>query len=143
MGQQGILEALKAQEGGLIEIYVLGASFDNWRRALNAIMSLEGQVSLIDSETGSPAPLSREMFGEVGGARYSLAISIRGQNWTSTFPSESAIDLQGDPREVRTLDDLETVVELMRILNLATEKRVILVPETVDPEAVDPYLIVP
>jgi hypothetical protein len=137
-----ILDALAAQVGGLIEIYVLGTSYDDWSRVLVGLHTFGHEVSLRDALTEMPAKLNRRMFDAEDDAAYQLSISIGSQIWTSSLASLSAIDLQGDPRDVRSRSDLDDVFRLLRLLNKITGKPAILVPETLEPAMVRPYLTV-
>ncbi|MER8060198.1 MULTISPECIES: hypothetical protein [unclassified Streptomyces] len=143
MTRDEILEALAAQVGGLIEIYVLGTSYDDWFRVLVRLHTFGYEVSLRDALTEMPANLNRRMFDAEDDAAYELSISIGSQIWTSSLASLSAIDLQGDPRDVRSRSDLDDVFRLLQILSKITGKRAILVPETLELTMVRPYLMVP
>jgi hypothetical protein len=143
MTRDEILDALAVQVGGLIEIYVLETSYDDWFRVLVGLNTFGYEVTLRDAVTEMPTSLNRQMFETEGDAVYQLSISMGRQIWTSSLASLCAIDLQGDPRDVRTRSDLDDVFRLLQLLNKITGKRVILVPETLEPTMVAPYLTVP
>ncbi len=138
-----VLRDLALQSGGLVELYVLGAGYEGWRRAVESLHAEAYELRIVQRESGSPADFGPELFAVPGAADYSLSIQIDNQVWTSTFPTAESIELQGDPRDIISPRDLEQVLRLMRILNSATGKRVILVSETLDPVAVTPYIIIP
>jgi len=138
-----ILDALSVQVGGLIEVYIFGTTYDDWFRVLVGLKAFGCEVSLRDSLTENPVSLNRHMFDADDDAAYGISISVGSQIWTSGLPSLSVIDLQGDPRDVRSRSDLDDVIRVMRQLNKITGKQVILIPETVRPTMVRPYLTVP
>ncbi|MET9656721.1 hypothetical protein [Streptomyces sp. NPDC006510] len=135
-----LLAQIRMQEGGLIEIYVLGTGADEWRRVLDAISRGVNKFSILDLESGSPVEISEVRLSGDPGCR--LIIQIAGQNWSTDFYSVEFVDFQGDPRDVRSDDDLVRIIHFMSLLSEVTGKRAILLPETMVPEETSPYLTV-
>lgn len=137
-----LLDQLALQAGGLIEIYVLGASYDDWLRAVDALREARFDVSFTELQTDTPVDFGPRIFDRECDIEYRLSIRVGDQLWTSSMYSIDVIDLQGDPRDVTEAEDLAEIIRLMRCLNHAVSKSVILVPETLEPASVQPYLIV-
>lgn len=138
-----ILRDLALQRGGLVEIYVLGAGYEGWRRAIEALAAEQFELRIVKRESGSAIEFGPHLFAASGSADYSLSIRVESQVWTSTFSNAESIEFQGDPCDIASWSDLEQVIRLMRILHYSTGKRVIFVPETLDPEVVKTYTAIP
>lgn len=136
-----LLNEFAVQAGGLIEIYAAGTDRDGWLRAFRALREAGYPVVVTDNESGAVA-VGSQMFEEFNG-RYSVAVSVGRQIWTATMHAPDVIDLQGDPRDVTSSGDLDDVLQLMRRLHEALGRPVILVPETLNYESIEPYVTVP
>lgn len=137
-----IIHSMSQEGGGLIEIYVLCTSADDWRRTVEWMR----EENLIDSFTYMdeevPAQVTSDLFEENGDTSFQMAIQIGRQVWTTGFYSSTEIDFQGDPRSIRSVEDLVQIVDFMKGLSQVMSKRVVLVSETVDPANAKPYIAV-
>ncbi|WP_322780114.1 hypothetical protein [Frankia sp. Cas4] len=138
-----VLDQLALQVGGLIEIYVLGASYEDWSRVIDGLRQAGYEMALTELETEIPVDFGPHVFDKMSDVEYRLAIRLGCQVWTSSFYSLDSIDFQGDPRDVTSTGDLVSIIQLMMHLNESLAKRVVLVPETFDPGMVEPYLAIP
>lgn len=138
-----ILQALRLQDGGLVEIYVLRTRYADWRQAVESLQRHDYAIELVQLETGESVDFGPQLFGGSDEVNYRLKLHLEGQVWTSNFFSTEYIDLQGDPRDITSVNDINNVVELMKYLNAATAKSVIFVAETLEPESIRPYISIP
>jgi hypothetical protein len=131
---------LEISDGGLLEIYVFGTDVDDWRRVLDRL----ARSGYVHSLTKEDVPIGVEdwdpLFNEDHDTPYRLELSVGGQAWTTGFYSEEFIDFQCGRSDVQDVDDIFAILSLMRLLHAATERHVVLIPETVRPEEVKPYL---
>ncbi|MCC9311893.1 hypothetical protein LN042_33345 [Kitasatospora sp. RB6PN24] len=135
-----ILAQIRLQEGGLIEIYVLGTGIEEWRHVLDSIEKIGISFSVLNLASGSSVAISDiDLTGNQG---HRLTIHTGRLDWSTDFYSTEMVDFQGDPRDVRSNDDLVSIIRFMSVLAEATGKRAILVPETMFPEETSPYLAV-
>ncbi len=137
-----LLSAFADEDGALIEVYVGDVPAGSWPAVLAAFVDAGYDVAVTDLERDEPVPFDAELF-EVPDGRYSVRIPVGRQEWTSVPQSVGSIDLQGDPRDVRTPEDVADIIAVMRLLHDVTAKPVVLVAETLDYEAATPYLTVP
>lgn len=142
MNDEQILAHIAQQHGGLVEIYALDTTVRDWQRAVE-FYAAEGRVTRF-TKAGAATEIGVDdsTFDTPDGPSWTMALQVAGQTWTTAFPSADAIDLQGDPREITTTADLRTVTTLMNELHRITGKRVIFVPETLDPAGTTPYLVI-
>ncbi|WP_147268606.1 hypothetical protein [Sphaerisporangium album] len=140
---ENILKSVRLQDGGLVEIHVLDTSFDDWAAVVTCLQEAGYVTSLTYAGQRVTGGLSAAMFTEGHDAGYTLEIKVgEQQTWTTGLYSEDAIDLQGDPRSIKSSTDLTEVVGVMNLISTATGKTVVLLPETLDPKNTRPYLAV-
>lgn len=135
-----ILQAMRLQDGGLVEIYVFGTQYADWTRAIESLRRRGFTPKLVELETGEQVDLTPDLFGNVGEVKYRLTLCLEGQVWTSNLFCAEYIDLQGNPRDIKSIGDIENTIRLMSCLNSATAKRVVFVAETLSPETIRPYI---
>lgn len=138
MNSGELLAQMRHQDGGLIELYVFESGFEGWRRFVDELSSVG--LGAVVATIGGGAPV--EFGPHVFDGEHAMTIRLGGQVWTSTLHETNTIELQGDPRDVTTDQDLADISRLMSILHQATGKRVILVAESLEPEKLQPYLTV-
>ena len=140
MNVHDILAELSVQDGGLIEVYVFDTDASEWWRVLERFAE-KGFLAGF-TRAGEPASLDEGpgVFDESGDNL--LTLRIGEQTWTSMLLDESRIEFQGEPDEVRTVEDLKLVVEFLEMIHETTGKQVVLVPETMHPENTKPYLVI-
>lgn len=141
MNDESVLDALSSQGGGLIEIYVFDTTYDDWVRVMEALQRAELVASMVEIGDDTPVEFGPELF-DTDEAGYRLTVHLAGETWTTNFFDVGSIDFQGDPREVASAEDLRELVRFMTLIRDATGRRVVLVPETLEPESVEPYLAI-
>lgn len=137
---QDLLADLAVQAGGLVEIYVLETTVEDWRRVAGMLREPTFAATMTHAGTSTEVCVLDDMFTEGERLEYRLELRIGEQVWTTGFYGPDAIDFQGDPRDITSAGALEAVVDFMRALHDVTGKRVILVPETLRPHEVRPYV---
>lgn len=137
----GLLRRIQQQYGGLIELCVPGVQYRDWCAVVDALVRDRYRMTL--STAGEPVPVRtppEKEFTDGERVDHLLKVRVGRQRWTTQFYSASLIDFQGDPEELRTTSDLDDLREFGRLLHRSTGRRTVLVPETLDPESVEPYL---
>jgi len=129
-----------SEPGGLVEIYIAGTSLEDWRSVVTVFSELSSSMLLTDAVTSSGTTFGPHLFEASDEVAYAMSATIGAQVWTTTFAQEDRIDIQGDPRQMQSREEVKQVVELMRHLLHATGKQVMLVPETLSYESVRPFL---
>lgn len=137
-----LLAAFAVADGELIELFVGAVPEGTWPRVLAALIEAGYDITVTDLECDEGVEFGAELFADVEG-RYSVAFPVGRQVWTSTPSSADAIDLQGDPRDATTPEDVDDIMRLMVLVHEVTGRPVVLVPETLDYDATAPYLTVP
>jgi hypothetical protein len=142
MDTDSILAEIAAQDGGLLEVCVLDACLEDWKRAIAGLADLGFVSEFTRAGVTTELVVRPEMFSDGDDVSFFLKLVIGRQNWTTGFYSEHVIDFQGDPGEVVSAVDLEDTLRLMNTLHESVGKRVILVPESLQPDRVQPYLAI-
>jgi hypothetical protein len=137
-----LLSVFAEEDGALIEVLVGDVPAGSWPRVFAALVDAGYQVAVTDLERGAAVTFDAGLF-QVPDSRYSVRIPVGRQVWTTTPQSADSLDLQGDPRDVRTPEDVADIIAIMRLLHDVTAKPVVLVAETLDYAAATPYLTVP
>jgi hypothetical protein len=140
MTNDELFERISRDPDALLEIYVLGSTFEDWRRTLEGLDQYGYVESLSRRGAVVPLEVAPEMFTEGEQVDYLLRLKIGDQVWTSGLYSSTMIDFQCDARDVRSTRDLADIADFMSAIRKLLGKRVILVPETLTPESTSPYL---
>ena len=140
MDLSSVLARIMDDEGSLIEVYVLDASVSDWQRVLEYVQRAGYEVSLFRSGQPVPVKIYPGMFSATGDHNYHLRMLVGGQHWWTGFYDDDVVSFHGDPRDITSVSDLTVVLDFMRGLHSVTGKRVILVPGTLNPKGVNPYL---
>ncbi|WP_156094877.1 hypothetical protein [Nocardia lijiangensis] len=131
-----------AADGGLVEVVAHGTSWSDWNTLVHRLRS-EGFGTRLTREGDEIAlEVTSNIFSESSDISYTLTVEIGRQIWTSAFFEQSSIDLQCDGATIRTIDDLGNVYRLMKVMWEVARTRVILVPETIYPELVQPWIVI-
>lgn len=130
------------QGGGLVEICVFDTTYEDWVKVLDGLGRAGFQVRIDDIESGVPAVLSAELFGDGADVTAVASVSVDDQVWTAPLAETDTVQLQGDPGDIGTEVELNRVIAFMEVIGRAIAKPVSLIPETVNPRAVEPYLTV-
>ncbi|MET8760495.1 hypothetical protein [Lentzea sp. NPDC004782] len=140
MNVEQILAGLAGQHDSLVEVYVFGTDADDWRRMVERLAE-KGFLAGF-TRAGEPAPLDvrADVFG--GNEDNLLKLRVGAQTWTSMLFVENRIELQGEPREITTPEDLRKLVGLLEVIHDAVGKQVLLMSETMHPEKTKPYLVI-
>ena len=135
-----VLGSLSTQHGGLIEVCVFDTTYNDWFRVVEALRHAGLVVSMVEINDDAPVEFGPELFDS--NADYRLTLHVGEQTWTTNFFDVGSIDFQGDPREVISSKNLREVTRFMTLIRDATSRQVVLIPETLDPRNVKPYLTI-
>lgn len=125
-----VLQILRFQEGGLIELCIEDTEIVDWGLAITELTRFADVVTYkIDGVKANFDGINLSMFHPDNFGRYSITIKIGVQTWTTGMFSTGRVDFQGDPREVRDERDVAAIVVLMDRLRGATGKAVCLFAE--------------
>lgn len=125
-----ILQIIRLQDNGLIEIYVDHVGLAEWNSVAFGLQSISSSVIYqIDASDQPFDSVGAHMFETDCNGRYSIAFQIGRQTWTTGFYSADQIDLQGDPREVQDERDVGNVIDLLDRLHRITGKTACLYAE--------------
>ena len=124
-----------AWEGSWRDIYVLGASYDDWQRALDAIRATKLLSTFRVEDDGANAPTNvHDIFALRSTTTPLLSVLVCGVQLNCHFFCESEIEFDLDPREIRSQVEFDAVLQFMNTLCVATGKTTVMTPENV-PEA--------
>jgi hypothetical protein len=137
-----ILADIARQGGGLLEVCVLDATIEDWAHVVSDLTRLGFDLEITREGLSQELVINETLFTEGEESEWLMKLRLGRQCWTTGFYSKSMIDFQGDPECVTSLQDLEDLLTLMRSLFSSVGKRVILIPETVHPTRVLPYVTV-
>lgn len=135
-----VLARLGGQEGGLIEIYAFESDVSAWAAVVEEIRGRGDLLSFKRAEVETVPVVSEDIFSDAGSGECVMTFTVSSQTWTTSFFSAEQIDFQGDPREVRTVAEVEAIYEFMTRIAAHTRRPVVLVPESLHPEKSRPYL---
>ncbi|MFD8005664.1 hypothetical protein [Streptomyces mirabilis] len=106
-----LLQRIKLQEGGLVEIWAVEASYDGWRQVVSGLAASGYEMSLTKNGVDVQFFLDLDMFSEEVEDSYNLQMLIGGQIWTTQFFSTDVIDFQGSPGSIQTGEDLDSIAK--------------------------------
>lgn len=125
-----ILETMRMQDGGLIEIYVDDIGVPEWESVIAQLAQIARSVAYRVGDTEQTFNgIEPDMFDPGSHGRYAIAFEIGKQTWTTGFFSDVQIDLQGDPREIQNESDVGSVVDLLGRLHRITGRAACLYAE--------------
>lgn len=127
-------------DGALVEIIAANAGQSAWAQFISTLVFGGVAVQIRRGGVEVPPVVTSEIFESSFEISYELRIFKGAQIWTSSFFDESTIELQCDPWMIKDERDISEVVELMRVISYATSGEVVLIPETMQPESVEPIL---
>lgn len=119
-------------DGSWRDIYVLGATIDDWQRVLDALSVLSPSPSFFAN--GEPAPMRArvaEVFEQREMSSFFLTLSVGGVGLKCHFFDDEEIEFDLDPREIRGPAQLKAVSDFMALLADLTGKTAILTHENV------------
>jgi len=121
-------------DGSLREIYVLGATLQDWNKVLEFIRRLSPAATYFEDNVVVTMPHNVEHILEkrnqgIGTRLDFMVSSFLLQSHFYVAPSESDIDFILDPRELKNMDGLKRLVDFMEQLIILTKKRVVLTHE--------------
>ncbi|MEU5296216.1 hypothetical protein [Streptomyces umbrinus] len=136
-----LLAQLRLQQGGLVELVALGTNQIDWLEILNHL-DVDGlEIHTTDPLNDTPCNLLNFLTEDENDSICLIKVkSAGGQTWTSTLPVSGPVVMQGDPREIASIEELNSVRNLMHLIHEVTRKPVMLVPETDDVYRTRPYL---
>lgn len=117
-------------DGALRDIYVRGAGIEHWQRALDALRV--SPFPLRYSRSGVECELPTEAaaaFPPPDQCDRLLSVDLGGPIANAHFFTESEIEFDLDPSELRGQPELDAVVDFLRLLADATGLVTILTPE--------------
>lgn len=133
---------LREQEGGLIEIYVLDVPEGSWSEVLSAVLHAGYKVSCT-LDDGVPRPLDDDTVASlVARPDRFISLELGGTRWWSAMPHADEIDFQGEPQDVRGDEEIRSISAFMAVLHQVTGRPALLVPESLDPQGTQSYLVV-
>ena len=117
-------------DGSWRDLYVLGASRDDWQRILDALRSSGYVLRFWRDHDAQPVPESVDSLF-VGESEQSSLLStvVEGVTVNAHFFQDDEVEFDIDPREVSTVARAEAVFGLMRLIGQAVQKPVRLTPE--------------
>ncbi|MEW2570182.1 hypothetical protein [Streptomyces sp. NPDC047070] len=132
---------MRLQQGGLVELVALGTSQSDWLDILNRLGAEGFEIQTTDSLDDTPCNLLNFLKEDENDSTCLIRVkSTGGQTWTSTLPVGGPVVMQGDPREIASLEELNSVRNLMHLIHAVTHKPVILIPEAGDVYRTRPYV---
>lgn len=140
MDFETVLDRMREQEGGLVEIIALDSSYDAWQNVLDELRRSGYGLKFEKNGQSVPPRLGPEVFAGADSDYYRLSLLAAGQEWTSTMSESSTIDFQGSPEDIRSIADVEAVWQLMQDISATAGCQVIFIPESIDVKTVGRYL---
>ncbi|MEV5786062.1 hypothetical protein AB0L42_34470 [Streptomyces sp. NPDC052287] len=137
-----LLQRIKLQEGGLVEVWSLEASYRGWLQVISGLSDAGYEMSLTRNGVEIPISVDSDVFSEEIDDLYNLQVLVGGQIWTTQFSSPDVIDFQGSPDLIRKDEDIDSIVKFMEDVASFARRPVIFIPETLDAEGVRRYLTV-
>jgi hypothetical protein len=119
-------------DGSWRDIYVIGATVDDWQRVLDALSALSPGPSFYVN--GEPAPMPARMedvFGQRETSSFFLTLDIGNVGLKCHFFDDEEIEFDLDPREIKGPTELKAVSDFMTLLADRTDKTAILTHENI------------
>lgn len=140
MEYEWILRQMRVQDGALVEVLALDASFDAWVAVVAGLRREGYSVSLEREGIGDSIQLTQEMFAGLDSEYSRLSVVVGEQEWTSTTSSAAVIDFQGSPEMIRSPGDVDAVHRFMEDISRLSGCFVIFIPESINIETVGRYM---
>jgi hypothetical protein len=140
MNVDRILHDITLQRGGLLEIYVFDTTIEDWRAVVEFLLQPSMNSSFTRQGAPVSGPISESMFNDGESVDYLLNVNVGDQLWTTNLYSIENVDFQGSPHDVNSSESIDLLVKFMHSLRSVTGKRVVLIPESVYPKDVEPYI---
>ena len=119
-----------AWDGGLRDIYVLGADTDDWRKLLDEIRETYSPVEFtVDGEAAAMPRGVAQLFEKRSEAGLLLRFRVGGIDLRCHFFDPCEIEFDLDPRSVDWTDSFEALTGFIRLLGDLSGKTVVLTPE--------------
>jgi hypothetical protein len=144
-----LVKAEFAWEGSWRDICIRDVQLDDWRSAIQAVLSsgLRSVFSVDGVEGAFPVDVA-QTFARCGEAAALLSVFTRNARLNCHFFDETEIEFDLDPREVVGQADLDDVINFMALLATTTHKPALLTPENmhdapfirVDPRGTTEYI---
>lgn len=124
-------------DGLWIDIYILNTDRADWNRFLRSLLNSKYPIAFwIDGEIAKPITTIQEALNIGNYANPLMHIDVFRVHVACHFFTDKEIELDIDPREVNSQQDLDRVVDFMMFLGNCLQKKVILTPEN------SPHLII-
>lgn len=118
------------RDGSWRDIYVLGTGIEHWQLALNALRSSPFPMRYFRAGVECALPSqAAEAFPEPGCADRLLSVDLHGPIANTHFFTETEIEFDLDPGDVRSQHELNSVLHFLHVLANATERETTLTPE--------------
>ncbi|TLF74501.1 hypothetical protein [Nocardia cyriacigeorgica] len=127
---------------GLVEIVAPGVEWAVWAGLVDRLLADGYSVTLEQDGTPIAPTIERELFATSFDAGYCLTVGFRQQVWSSALFSETCVEFQGDSSMISTSEDIDAVVNFMRLVRDVAGVKVLLVPETISLSIAKPYFVV-
>jgi hypothetical protein len=120
-----------ANDGGLLDLYVLNADVPDWQRLIDALReSVHGLSYEVDGETIELPGQVTDIFAQWEIERSpTLRVLVDGIEFRCHFFNPNEIEFDLAPEEVAERDRLDSLFNFMRWLGNLTRKTVVLTPE--------------
>lgn len=123
-------------DGALRDIYVSGASLEDWDAVLAALRSSRFPCTYQCDGEDAPVPRSvKELFDEVERRNRLLAIDVDGNRIHCFFFYPEEIEFDFEPLSVTDQRTLESLLEFLPLVVDATGKTAIVTPESMQSSA--------
>ncbi|WP_304186973.1 hypothetical protein [Phenylobacterium aquaticum] len=110
-------------DGSWRDIYVVGATVDDWQRVLDALARLSPSPTFYIDGKPAPMPVSvKSLFEQRALSAPLLRLEVGHVGLKSHFFDEEEIEFDLDPREVKGPAELEALSDFMRLLADRTGK---------------------
>ena len=118
-------------DGSLRDLYIKGTDLAAWQRFVDHLVRTYDTEFVREPRETTPPPVA-EIFATRQDHSPTLRVDVHGLRINTHFFTEDEIELDLDPAEIRSQNDLVHLLAFMRELGELLDREVVLTPENAD-----------